>query len=253
MGKSSITNIVKADQKNSTEPFGKIKDQLDETQALSWRMEQYMAESRNVLTSFVRLKSELQYDYFTELVLEAAKTSEKLTDKLRRLTLEVTVNPVQYENYKAELVTIHGIEVEFSEGILKVALPLLVPHGKDFYTDFLYKPLHTALQNWCLERVKKALEIPFFEECLVCFVHVYNKNLPLVGRVRDHDNIEEKHVLDIVSSFCMKSDSGFYVDTFHTTRLGMEDGTLLYVMEAKKFPGWIRENSQLLDIEKEAL
>lgn len=33
----------------------------------------------------------------------------------------------------------------------------------------------------------------------------------------------------------------------------MEDGTLLYVMEAKKFPGWIRENSQLLDIEKEAL
>ena len=48
-----------------------------------------------------------------KLVLEAAKTAEKLTDKLRRLTLEVTVNPVQYENYKAELVTIHGIEVEF--------------------------------------------------------------------------------------------------------------------------------------------
>ena len=72
---------------------------------LSWRMEQYMAESRNVLTSCIRLKSELQYDYFTELVLEAAKTSEKLTDKLRRLTLEVSVNPVQYENYKAELVT----------------------------------------------------------------------------------------------------------------------------------------------------
>ena len=66
-------------------------------------------------------------------------------------------------------------------------------------------------------------------------MHVYNKNLPLVGRVRDHDNIEEKHVLDIVSSFCMKSDSGFYVDTFHTTRLGMEDGTLLYVMELRNF------------------
>ena len=51
-------------------------------------------------------------------------------------------------------------------------------------------------------------------------MHVYNKNLPLVGRVRDHDNIEEKHVLDIVSSFCMKSDSGFYVDTF--IQLGLE-------------------------------
>lgn len=59
MGKSSITNIVKADQKNSTEPFGKIKDQLVETQALSWRMEQYMAESAKCSYSCVRLKSEL--------------------------------------------------------------------------------------------------------------------------------------------------------------------------------------------------
>ena len=176
MGKSSITDIVKTDQKNSNEPFGKIKGQLDETQALSWRMEQYMAESRNVLTSCIRLKSELQYDYFTEVVLEAAKTAEKLTDKLRRLTLEVTVNPVQYENYKAELVTIHGIEVEFSEGIVKVALPLLMPHRKDFYTDFLYKPLHTALQNWCMEQVKNGMELPSYEECLVCFVHVLCKN-----------------------------------------------------------------------------
>lgn len=253
MGKSSITDIVNADQKNSTEPFGKIKGQLDETQALSWRMEQYMAESRNVLTSCIRLKSELQYDYFTELVLEAAKTAEKLTDKLRRLTLEVTVNPVQYENYKAELVTIHGIEVEFSEGILKVALPLLVPHRKDFYTDFLYKPLHTALQNWCMEQVKNGMELPSYEECLVCFVHVYNKKLPLAGRVRDHDNIEEKHVLDIISSFYLKSDSGLFVDTFHTTRLGTEDGTFLFVMDSSRFPSWIRENSQPLDIEKEAL
>ena len=94
MGKSSITDIVNADQKNSTEPFGKIKGQLDETQALSWRMEQYMAESRNVLTSCIRLKSELQYDYFTELVLEAAKTAEKLTDKLRSLLLVLSVGGI---------------------------------------------------------------------------------------------------------------------------------------------------------------
>ena len=149
--------------------------------------------------------------------------------------------------------TIHGIEVEFSEGIVKVALPLLMPHRKDFYTDFLYKPLHTALQNWCMEQVKNGMELPSYEECLVCFVHVYNKKLPLAGRVRDHDNIEEKHVLDIISSFYLKSDSGLFVDTFHMTRLGTEDGTFLFVMESSRFPGWIRENSQSLDIEKEAL
>lgn len=87
------------------------------------------------------------------------------------------------------------------------------------------------------ENTDKALKygiyrhLPTYEKIIRNLVSFYNKNLPLVGRVRDHDNIEEKHVLDIVSSFCMKSDSGFYVDTFHTTRLGMEDGTLLYVME----------------------
>lgn len=59
------------------EPFEKLEKQLDETQALGWRMGQYMAESRNVLSSCIRLKSELQYEYFTELILEAAKTSRK--------------------------------------------------------------------------------------------------------------------------------------------------------------------------------
>ena len=136
------------------EPFEKLEKQLDETQALGWRMGQYMAESRNVLSSCIRLKSELQYEYFTELILEAAKTAEKLTEKMRRLTLEVTINPVQYERYKEELVMIHGIEVEYEKEILKVSLPLLIPHRKEVYTNFIYKPLHIALQNWYLEQVK---------------------------------------------------------------------------------------------------
>ena len=45
------------------EPFEKLEKQLDETQALGWRMGQYMAESRNVLSSCIRLKSELQYEW----------------------------------------------------------------------------------------------------------------------------------------------------------------------------------------------
>ena len=139
------------------EPFEKLEKQLDETQALGWRMGQYMAESRNVLSSCIRLKSELQYEYFTELILEAAKTAEKLTEKMRRLTLEVTINPVQYERYKEELVMIHGIEVEYEKEILKVSLPLLIPHRKEVYTNFIYKPLHIALQNWYLEQVKSCL------------------------------------------------------------------------------------------------
>ena len=97
---------------------------------------------------------------------------------------------------------------------------------------------------WNYHHMKSALYV-----LCMCII----KKLPLVGRVRDHDNIEEKHVLDIISSFYLKSDSGLFVDTFHMTRLGTEDGTFLFVMESSRFPGWIRENSQSLDIEKEAL
>lgn len=65
-----------------------------------------------------------------------------------------------------------------------------------------------------------------------------------------HDNIEEKHVLDILAGFCLKSDSGLYVDTVHMTRLGEEDTTRLYIMDSRKFPDWICEKSMFLSIEK---
>ena len=87
---------------------------------------------------------------------------------------------------------------------------------------------------------------------MVCFVHIYDEGLPL-GRVRDHDNYEEKHVLDVLSHFFLKSDSGLYADTCHMTRLGREDKTLLYVMDSACFPEWIARYRDVCGIEKEAL
>ena len=77
-------------------------------------------------------------------------------------------------------IDIHSLktEVEYEKEILKVSLPLLIPHRKEVYTNFIYKPLHIALQNWYLEQVKSDREIPSFEECMVCFVHVYDKRAP---------------------------------------------------------------------------
>ena len=51
------------------------------------------------------------------MIQETAKTSERLTDKLRRLTLEIVVNPKEYEKYKEDLVLIHGIELEYKDEI----------------------------------------------------------------------------------------------------------------------------------------
>lgn len=50
--------------------------------------------------------------------------------------------------------------------------------------------------------------------------------------MRDHDNFEEKHVLDVLANFFLQSDSGLYVDTCHITRLGVSDKTLIYIADS---------------------
>lgn len=244
-GEIDITEM-RMDENDS---FFKLKEQLEDAQKLMGRMEQYIVEARGVLQSCIRRQSEFQYAYLGDMIQETAKTSERLTDKLRRLTLEIVVNPKEYEKYKEDLVLIHGIELEYKDEILRVSAPVLIPHRKDCYTDYLYKPLHTAFRNWCMQRAEEKLEIPTYTNCTICFVHVYDETLPL-ARVRDHDNYEEKHVQDIITNFFLRSDSGLYTNTCHVTRMGEEDRTLLYVMDSSKFPAWISDFGKETGIEK---
>ena len=197
---------------DENDSFFKLKEQLEDAQKLMGRMEQYIVEARGVLQSCIRRQSEFQYAYLGDMIQETAKTSERLTDKLRRLTLEIVVNPKEYEKYKEDLVLIHGIELEYKDEILRVSAPVLIPHRKDCYTD-------------------------------------YDETLPL-ARVRDHDNYEEKHVQDIITNFFLQSDSGLYTNTCHVTRMGEEDRTLLYVMDSSKFPAWISDFGKETGIEK---
>ena len=234
---------------DENDSFFKLKEQLEDAQKLMGRMEQYIVEARGVLQSCIRRQSEFQYAYLGDMIQETAKTSERLTDKLRRMTLEIVVNPKEYEKYKEDLVLIHGIELEYKDEILRVSAPALIPHRKDCYTDYLYKPLHTAFRNWCIQRAEEKLEIPTYTNCTICFVHVYDETLPL-ARVRDHDNYEEKHVQDIITNFFLQSDSGLYTNTCHVTRMGEEDRTLLYVMDSSKFPAWISAFGKETGIEK---
>lgn len=229
--------------------LGKLKCQLDDAQKVAGQMEQHLAEARNILFAYSRKSTNLQYTNFCEMVIGAAQKAERLTEKLRRLTLEVTLDTKRYEDYKSDLVLIHGISLTSQNGILEVAMPVLVPHRKESYTDYLYKPLHTACQHWCQKRSELGEEIPAYKRCTVCFVHIYDESLPL-SRVRDHDNYEEKHVLDVLSNFFLASDNGLYVHTCHLTRLGKEDKTVLFVMAPEEFPAWIARFQRTMTIEK---
>lgn len=197
-----------------------------------------LAEARNLMASYLRSHAEAGYEDLTDMVLEASKTGERLTEKLRRLSLEVVLDNMKYEQYQSDLVMIHGIEIRYLDGILEITAPVLIPHRRESYTDYLYKPLHIAFQNWCRKQKEEGDEIPEFDRCTVCFLHLYDRELPL-GRVRDHDNMEEKHLLDVISNFFLVSDGGLHVDTYHITRLGDKDSTRIFLMDTERFPQWV--------------
>ncbi len=220
-----------------------MKKQLNDAQKLASETEHLLAEARNLVACYTRSRAEAGYDSFTDMVLEASKTGERLTEKLRRLSLEVVLDGRKYEQYQSELVRIHGIEVSFSDGILEVTAPVLVPHRKGSYTDYLYKPLYTAFWQWCRKRRGEGKEVPEFQKCTVCFLHHYDRELPF-GRVRDHDNMEEKHVLDVIANFFLASDGGLDADTYHITRMADRDATRIFVMDAEKFPLWVGASGQ---------
>lgn len=233
MEKSNITSRI-----YEQDALLKMQKQLDHVQQVAGEVEQRVAEARTILRSYIRKDRAADYGSMNDMVLEAAKSSEYLTERLRRLTLELTLDRHKYADYKQELVVIHGIEVEFLKEILEISMPVMVPHRKNGYTDFLYKPLYTALQHWCVKQAEQESIIPFFEYATVCFVHEYDKELPL-ARVRDHDNMEEKQILDVIDNFFLKSDSGKYVNTYHEIRMADKDRTRIYVMAQTDFSGWL--------------
>ena len=61
--------------------------------------------------------------------------------------------------------------------------------------------------------------------------------------------MEFKQILDIISPFVLKDDSGLYCDSYHTTELGNEDYTSVNIMEKSVFPAWLRSmNEQISDL-----
>ncbi|MDR1693020.1 MAG: DUF6100 family protein [Oscillospiraceae bacterium] len=106
-------------------------------------------------------------------------------------------------------------------------------------TEFLLDPLFFTLDRYADEN-----PLPKFTHCVICFSHVYNRELP-ERRTRDYDNLELKQILDMVSAFVMTDDGGLLCDAYNTTELGTTDCTIISVMDKDSFPGWLaaREKS----------
>lgn len=125
----------------------------------------------------------------------------------------------------------------------------LRPHIRDISFRTYYRKRREAIE--ALSSVlwgytsKDSLDMPRFSDCVVCFTQVYDQCLP-TRRIRDYDNLEEKQLLDVLSTFVMADDTGLLCDAYNTAALGEKDCTRISVMEKKRFPAWLAEHENTL-------
>ena len=171
---------------------------------------------------------------YEELSMDAAQRAERIACSLRNLIFAANLipKPVLMVAVSKE----HGITITHSTDRVVITLPGLMPkRTKRINTTFLTDPLHASLDAYTKEHT-----LPHFTECVVCFSHIFDRNLS-ARRVRDYDNLECKQLLDTVATFLMTDDSGLFCDANHTTELGDKDCTMLTIMEKRAFPDWLKD------------
>jgi len=168
------------------------------------------------------------------LSTDAALCGERIACRLRHLIYATTsVKKADYLHAAADAL---GIRIEQRGGVLEITLPCLIPKKKRRQsTEFLFDALYYAL-----DRYAAAHALPKYRRCVVCFAHIYNRELP-DRRVRDYDNLEQKHILDIITAFAVADDTGLLCDAYNTTELGGADCTIVSVMDREWFPQWLAE------------
>lgn len=173
------------------------------------------------------------------LSTDAALRGEQIACKLRHLIYSTT--NVKKSEYLVSAAGVQGIAVADRDGILEITLPCLIPKRKQRRSaEFLTDPLYFTLSQYA-----DSHPLPKYSHCVVCFSHIYSRDLPS-RRIRDYDNLELKQLLDVISSFIMEDDTGLLCDAYNTTELGETDCTRISVMDKDRFFDWIKERENRL-------
>lgn len=169
---------------------------------------------------------------YEELSIDAAVRMERLACSMRNIIYAADLAPK--ETLMERTANAHGISIQASDSQVEITLPGLMPkRSRRGSSAFLTDPLHSFLTQRTKEQA-----LPRFSECVVCFSHVYDRELPM-RRIRDYDNQECKLLLDTVASFLLVDDGGLLCDAYHTTEFSDHDYTVLTVMHRNCFPRWL--------------
>lgn len=193
----------------------------------------------NTLNAMDNTDMEQYPDNYAMLSTDAALRSELITCRIRHLMYEST--NVKKPEYLASAGVVQGIRISEEDGVLNIFLPCLVPKRKGRKnSEFLTDPLYFTLSQYA-----DSHPLPKFQHCVVCFSHIYSRELADC-RARDYDNLELKQLLDVIATFIMEDDSGLLCDAYNTTEVGDCDCTCISVMGKERFFQWIKERENRL-------
>lgn len=186
---------------------------------------------RNTVDALSSSRVQAAEKNYESLCMDAALRGERLAVMLREMLFATTkVQRVQYLPQAADTL---GVSADFENGILHITLPCQLPKRRWKNGDFLTQPVMAALSQLA-ERV----ELPRYEQTAICFVHVVGRDVPL-RQVRDHDNIETKQIIDVLSAFVLLDDNGLLCETHQWTERGDSSRTEVYVMKKEDFLAWV--------------
>ena len=181
---------------------------------------------------------------YEKLSNAVASRSELITCRLRKLVYPRSMSKQEYLLSAAAAL---NMKVSFEDDIWKMWLPGLAPkRRKRYHAAFILDPFEAVVEQYAKTHITYALG-----HCTVCFVHVYQWDMP-ERCIRDYDNLELKGYLDIAVTVAMVDDGGSWCDVYHTTELGEEDCLWIFIMDSRRFPEWIKARKKGLQaIEKQ--
>lgn len=173
-------------------------------------------------------------DNYEILSTDAALRSETITCRLRHLLYSST--NLKKPKYLISAGIVQDIQIEQKNEIFEITLPCLLPKRKQKQSaEFLIDPVYFTLSNYA-----DTHNMPRFHHCVICFTHVYNRNLN-IKRIRDYDNLELKQLLDVITTFVMEDDTGYLCDIYNTIDFGDNDCTRISIMEKNQYIKWLVE------------
>ena len=189
------------------------------------------AEIELVHTKELALRNDMDGAFGTAFAFETEV--EKLA-LLARSIPAYTGHPMALERIDDVLRNEFPIEMGYTkEGWFCLRIPALLPkkgHGSPVY---IQQALYPAMGRFFQGKVPAS-----YSDCVLIYRHVYDRNRP-ERSWRDHDNIEQNMVTDIITLYLLPDDAPARCAHFYCSAPGPTDCTEVYVVPREQFPAWI--------------